>query len=298
DGSRLFTNTTNATDIADAVEDLDAPLWEGLQARSEDALDGLLGEELAAAVGEDPANPFSGRLPRPAASPGDARAPESRAPTAAEPQAGAVAAEPRPDAPSSAAPGARQTGHVRGGHARAGFDGGLDGNSSSDADGNGDAGPRTDDGAEIDEQAVDLPAPGAGQDLLADYASLGLSLGAHPMALLRERPEFRRCSRALDLRRLNHGRFVRIAGLVTGRQRPSTASGVLFLTLEDETGNSNVVIWTSVLARFRGPILGGRLLLVKGVMEREGPVIHVVAGHIADYSHHIGSLRSQSRDFH
>jgi DNA polymerase III, alpha subunit len=151
---------------------------------------------------------------------------------------------------------------------------------------------------EADAEPVALPAPSRGQDLLADYASLGLTLGAHPMALLREREEFRRCSRGGDLGRLNHGRFVRVAGLVTGRQRPSTASGVLFLTLEDETGNTNVVVWTSVLARFRGPILGGRLLLVKGVLEREGSVIHVVAGHVSDHSERLGELRARSRDFH
>ncbi|MEE4299351.1 MAG: OB-fold nucleic acid binding domain-containing protein [Pseudomonadales bacterium] len=145
---------------------------------------------------------------------------------------------------------------------------------------------------------MQLPAPSRGQDLLADYASLGLTLGAHPMALLRARAEFRRCSRAGDLGRLNHGRFVRVAGLVTGRQRPGTASGVLFLTLEDETGNTNIVVWTSVLARFRGPILGGRLLLVKGVLEREGAVIHVVAGHVSDHSERLGELRARSRDFH
>ena len=151
---------------------------------------------------------------------------------------------------------------------------------------------------EADARPVSLPAPTRGEDLLADYASLGLTLGAHPLALLREHPEFQRCSRAADLARLNHGRFVRVAGLVTGRQRPSTASGVLFLTLEDETGNNNIVVWTTVLARFRGPILGGRLLLVKGVLEREGSVIHVVAGHVSDHSHRLGELRAHSRDFH
>ena len=71
-----------------------------------------------------------------------------------------------------------------------------------------------------------------------------------------------------------------------------------FLTLEDETGNINVVVWTSILERFRGPILGGRLLLVKGVLEREGSVIHVVAGHVSDHSGRIGELRARSRDFH
>jgi len=151
---------------------------------------------------------------------------------------------------------------------------------------------------ERDAQPVALPAPSRGQDLLADYASLGLTLGAHPLALLRSRMPFRRCTRAAELPRLNHGRFVRVAGLVTGRQRPSTASGVLFLTLEDDTGNVNVVVWTSVLARFRAPILGGRLLHVKGVVEREASVIHVVAGHVQDHSEALGSLRTNSRDFH
>ena len=151
---------------------------------------------------------------------------------------------------------------------------------------------------DADEARVRLDAPTRGQDMLADYASLGLTLGAHPMALLRGRAEFHNGKRAVELTRLNHGRFVRVAGLVTGRQRPSTASGVLFLTLEDETGNINVVVWTSILERFRGPILGGRLLLVKGVLEREGSVIHVVAGHVSDHSGRIGELRARSRDFH
>ena len=151
---------------------------------------------------------------------------------------------------------------------------------------------------ERDARTVELPAPSRGQDLLSDYASLGLTLGAHPLALLRTGAPFQRCTRARELARLNHGRFVRVAGLVTGRQRPSTASGVLFLTLEDDTGNVNVVVWTSVLARFRAPILGGRLLLVKGVVEREGAVIHVVAGHVQDHSEALGTLRTRSRDFH
>jgi error-prone DNA polymerase len=97
---------------------------------------------------------------------------------------------------------------------------------------------------------------------------------------------------------MNHGRFVRLAGLVTGRQRPSSASGVLFLTLEDETGNASVVIWTSILARFRAAILGSQLVLVKGVVEREGSVIHVIAGQVADFSPYLGDLRARSRDFH
>ena len=76
--------------------------------------------------------------------------------------------------------------------------------------------------------------------------------------------------------------MIRIAGLVTGRQRPGTATGVVFLTLEDETGNINVVIWSSVLQRYRAALLQGQLLKIKGVVEREGAVIHVVAGHVED----------------
>ncbi|MEE4382466.1 MAG: OB-fold nucleic acid binding domain-containing protein [Pseudomonadales bacterium] len=148
-----------------------------------------------------------------------------------------------------------------------------------------------------EEEPVHLPAPTAGEDLLSDYAALGLTLGPHPMALLRDEPAFRHCRRASDLERMNHGRFVRLAGLVTGRQRPSSASGVLFMTLEDETGNANVVIWTSILTRFRAAILGSQLVLVKGVVEREGSVIHVVAGQVADFSHYLGKLRAPSRDF-
>ncbi|GAB1256061.1 error-prone DNA polymerase [Aurantivibrio plasticivorans] len=131
-----------------------------------------------------------------------------------------------------------------------------------------------------------------------DYHSTGLTLNSHPMALLREQHTFSRCRRAQDLYTLNTGRFVRIAGLVTGRQRPGTASGVIFMTLEDETGNSNIVIWRDVLQRFRQQILTGRLLLIKGVVERKDSVIHVIAGDIIDYSEALPTLRNRSRDFH
>jgi len=76
--------------------------------------------------------------------------------------------------------------------------------------------------------------------------------------------------------------MIRIAGVVTGRQRPGTASGVVFLTLEDETGNTNMVIWATVMERFRAVLLQGQLLKFKGIVEREGRVIHVVAGHVED----------------
>ena len=117
------------------------------------------------------------------------------------------------------------------------------------------------------------------------------------MALLRETPSFAKLKHARDLETIDHGRFVRIAGIVTGRQRPSSASGVMFLTLEDEFGNMNVVIWTRVLERFRAEILQGRLLHIKGVLERESSVIHVIAGQVENWTHHLVDLETPSRDF-
>ncbi|MCS5573160.1 MAG: error-prone DNA polymerase, partial [Pseudomonadales bacterium] len=104
-----------------------------------------------------------------------------------------------------------------------------------------------------EETPVVLTAPIETDDLRADYTSLGLTLGRHPMAMLREQADspFGRCKTAKELEGINHGRFVQVAGIVTGRQRPSSASGVLFLTLEDETNNVNVVIWTRILETFR-----------------------------------------------
>ena len=130
-----------------------------------------------------------------------------------------------------------------------------------------------------------LSLPSEVEELNADYSSTGVSLGRHPMTILREQsPALQRCKRASDLSSMSNRRFVRIAGLVTGRQRPGTASGVIFLTLEDETGNSNIVVWTSVQARCREALLKARLLLVKGVVETDGNVVHVIAQELSDYS--------------
>ncbi len=141
--------------------------------------------------------------------------------------------------------------------------------------------------------------------MLDDYRYLGLSLGPHPMALLRNSPHLQKHSTAVDLNACSQGQFVRVAGLVTGRQRPSTATGVLFVTLEDETGNVNLVVWSSVFDRYRAALLQGQLLKVKGVVEREGEVIHVVAGHIDDGTELLAGIARQgasaenfkSRDF-
>lgn len=97
---------------------------------------------------------------------------------------------------------------------------------------------------------------------------------------------------------MDDGRFVRIAGLVTCRQRPGTASGVLFLTLEDETGNNNVVVWPKVQENFREALMKGHLLLVKGTLQKRDGVTHIVAGALFDHSDALGNLETRSRDFH
>ncbi len=145
---------------------------------------------------------------------------------------------------------------------------------------------------------IHLPAPGETTDMLADYASTGLTLNRHPMAILRERPPFDRCLRASDLQRLASGRFARVAGVVTNRQRPGTASGVLFMTLEDETGNVNLVVWEATQARYHRAVLDARILVVKGTVERKDSVIHVIAGHITDASSAFSGFDPASRDFH
>ncbi len=156
---------------------------------------------------------------------------------------------------------------------------------------------------EPQQDLLTMPAPSLEKDMLDDYASLGLSLRAHPMALLRNQPPFNRCKTFSELASVGHGRFVRVAGLVTCRQRPGSANGTMFVTLEDETGNTNVVVWQRTQVHFREPLLNAQLLVIKGVLEinstdSETPVIHLVAGHLEDFSHCLQTLSVSSRDFH
>jgi error-prone DNA polymerase len=152
--------------------------------------------------------------------------------------------------------------------------------------------------APIVEAMPRLNAPTEGDDLVADYASLGLTLGRHPVALLRPQLARLRMVTAAELRQLPHGKLTRAAGLVIGRQRPDTASGVIFVTLEDETGMVNVVVWRSVSENQRRALLGSHLMAVHGVIERQGEVVHLVAGKLEDHSALLGRLVSRSRDFH
>jgi error-prone DNA polymerase len=153
-------------------------------------------------------------------------------------------------------------------------------------------------GAPIPDIIPPLQPPSEGEDMVADYASLGLTLGRHPVALLRPRLERMRMATAAQLKQMPHGRLTRATGLVIGRQRPDTASGVIFVTLEDETGMINVVVWNGVAEKQRRALLGSRLMAVHGVLEREGEVVHLIAGKLVDHSHLLGRLVARSRDFH
>jgi error-prone DNA polymerase len=152
--------------------------------------------------------------------------------------------------------------------------------------------------ATVEEMQPKLLPLTEGQNLVADYDSLGLTLGRHPLALLRDTLSAQRLVTAAELRTFPHGRLTRAAGLVIGRQRPGTASGVTFVTLEDETGPINVVVWRDLGERQRRELLGSRLLAVYGVLERQGEVVHLIAGHLKDLTPLLGDLVTQSRDFH
>ncbi|OAN50106.1 error-prone DNA polymerase [Magnetospirillum moscoviense] len=146
------------------------------------------------------------------------------------------------------------------------------------------------------EPAVSLPTMGLGEEVVHDYASLRLSLKAHPLALLRPNLDSAGVRPAADLARRQGGRIA-VAGLVLVRQRPGTASGVIFLTLEDESGIANIVVWPTMFEAARKAVLTGRLLRIDGTIQREGPVVHVVAKTILDMTGALGLLVPRSRDF-
>ena len=150
----------------------------------------------------------------------------------------------------------------------------------------------------IEEEEVVIKAPSEGQEILSDYANLSLSLRRHPVALLRERLRKMRLSSAAQLQALPSHQAARACGLVTMRQRPYTAKGTLFMSLEDETGNINVIIWPALFEKQRKPILNARLMAVYGTWQREGAVMHLVAQHIVDHSDMLGGLTVEERNFH
>ena len=152
---------------------------------------------------------------------------------------------------------------------------------------------------QIPTDATFIPELTSGDALLSDYQhARGVSLKHHPLQLLRDRPPFNRCVKAEQLLQRRNCSMIEVAGVVTGRQRPGTASGVMFMTLEDETGNINVVLWNGVQKRFRQAVLTGRILYVRGQLEHQHGVANVVAAYVEQQDHALPQLLSHSRNFH
>jgi error-prone DNA polymerase len=143
-----------------------------------------------------------------------------------------------------------------------------------------------------------LRRPTEGEDIAADYRHVGVSLGPHPLILLRNKLDVAGVKTAREVADLAPGARVRSAGLVITRQRPSSVSGVTFVTLEDETGYLNLVVWERLAQRDRRALLGAKLLGVVGVVQKESGVLHVIAEQLVDYSELLGTLVTRSRDFH
>jgi error-prone DNA polymerase len=159
--------------------------------------------------------------------------------------------------------------------------------------------------APLNEETLALPAAPEGEEIVFDYASLGLTLRRHPLALLRPRLNRMKLQTSAELHDLPHGRKVRACGIVTVRQQPQTANGTIFITLEDETGPVNVIVWKSLREQQRGEVLLARLLAVEGIWQRDvesgGNVRNLIAHRLKDLTPLLGRLGRQpssSRDFH
>jgi error-prone DNA polymerase len=152
--------------------------------------------------------------------------------------------------------------------------------------------------ARFPEQRIELAPPTEGADIVADYERLGLTLGRHPLALLRPRLARMNIRSSSELQATPNGRPARACGIVTHRQRPQTAKGSVFVTIEDETGPVNIIFWNDIFERERKVVVGAMLLGVQGVWQSEAGVMHLVARHATDYSRLLGRLATTSRDFH
>lgn len=151
--------------------------------------------------------------------------------------------------------------------------------------------------ASLASDAVSLPAPNEAAEIIADYRSTGLTLGRHPLALLRLHLLSRRLLPASTVAGFSSGQFARACGIVTVRQRPATAKGTMFITLEDETGTVNVIVWPALIEQQRKELLQSSLLAVYGIWQTENGVNHLIAKRLVDLSALLGELRTGSRDF-
>ena len=134
------------------------------------------------------------------------------------------------------------------------------------------------------EPEVALAAMTAGRQVVEDYRSTGLSLRRHPVSFLRQDLAARRIVRCADLTTIRDGKRVEVAGIILVRQRPGSAHGVLFVTIEDETGHANLILWPSAFERQRRLVLSASMIACRGKLQREGEVIHVIAEHLTDLS--------------
>lgn len=152
-------------------------------------------------------------------------------------------------------------------------------------------------GTERDDGVPALPQASEGKEIVTDYNAMGFTLGRHPLALMRDRLTLDRLQSAEQLATLRSGQLARACGLVTVRQRPGTANGMLFMTLEDETGQVNVILWPGLLEKFRKEALGAALLAVYGVWQAEGKVRHLIASKLVDRTELLGALPTTAREF-
>ena len=158
--------------------------------------------------------------------------------------------------------------------------------------------PLFDDLPAADSIDPNLPAMPLGQEVMTDYSTIGLSLKEHPVALVRDQLNEKGITPAAQVINLPYGRWVRVAGLVLIRQRPGTASGIVFETLEDETGIVNLIDRPNIYDKYRLASRHSALLQAEGYVERQGQVVHVMAWKLEDLSHLLAGYRFTSRDFH
>jgi error-prone DNA polymerase len=151
--------------------------------------------------------------------------------------------------------------------------------------------------AEINEPFVALRPMTDGNEVVEDYGHVGLSLRKHPVSFLRADLAARRIVSCVEAMAAKDGKWLEAAGLVLVRQRPGSAKGVVFITLEDETGIANLVVWPNVFDRFRRVVMGTRMLAVKGHIQREGEVVHLVANELDDLSAELASVGTKGDVF-
>ena len=151
--------------------------------------------------------------------------------------------------------------------------------------------------APIAEQKLLLGAASEGADIVDDYTSTGLTLQRHPLALLRPKLRQMKLSTAQEMQHFADRQIARTTGIVTMRQRPPTAKGTMFVSIEDETGSTNVIVWPALLEKQRNEVLNAQLLTVYGIWQSKDGVSHLVAKRVVDHSEMLGELLVASRDF-